>query len=114
MKSPATAAKTAVPTTRDAGFIVRTASTGKDFDVKAVEAGTIFGDMPLLVPGVGAQGADVAQAVKAGVRNAFDIPSRSISRFATSSTDTPVAAVMRPSAVTSSRSVATRKCPAPR
>jgi CRP-like cAMP-binding protein len=28
--------------------IVRTASTGRDFDVKAVEAGTIFGDMPML------------------------------------------------------------------
>lgn len=28
--------------------IVRTASTGRDFDVKSVEAGTIFGDMPLL------------------------------------------------------------------
>jgi CRP-like cAMP-binding protein len=28
--------------------IVRTASTGRDFDVKAVEAGTIFGEMPML------------------------------------------------------------------
>jgi len=28
--------------------IVRTASTGRDFDVKAVEAGAIFGDMPML------------------------------------------------------------------
>lgn len=28
--------------------IVRTASTGRDFDVKTVEAGTIFGDMPTL------------------------------------------------------------------
>ena len=28
--------------------IVRTASTGRDFDVKTVEAGTIFGDMPML------------------------------------------------------------------
>ena len=28
--------------------IVRTASTGRDLDVKAVEAGTIFGEMPLL------------------------------------------------------------------
>jgi len=28
--------------------IVRTASTGRDLDVKAVEAGTIFGDMPMI------------------------------------------------------------------
>lgn len=28
--------------------IVRTASTGRDFDVKSVDAGTIFGDMPTL------------------------------------------------------------------
>jgi len=28
--------------------IVRTASTGRDFEVKAVDAGTIFGEMPLL------------------------------------------------------------------
>lgn len=28
--------------------IVRTASTGRDFEVKAVEPGTIFGDMPML------------------------------------------------------------------
>lgn len=28
--------------------IVRTAATGRDFDVKTVEAGTIFGEMPLL------------------------------------------------------------------
>jgi len=39
---------------------------GATFPEELAQVRTIIGDMPLLVPGVGAQGGDVAATVKAG------------------------------------------------
>ena len=55
--------------------IVRTASTGRDFDVKAVEAGTIFGDMPML-----GQSMLGAQAVAADASKVTFISPRTLRR----------------------------------
>jgi CRP/FNR family cyclic AMP-dependent transcriptional regulator len=52
--------------------IVRTASTGRDFDVKTVEAGTIFGDMPMLGQSMLGARAVAADASKVTYINAAD------------------------------------------
>lgn len=44
--------------------IVRTAATGRDFDVKTVEAGTIFGEMPLMGQSMLGARAVAAEAAK--------------------------------------------------